>query len=89
MDIHHLTVAVFYPKTMIKQTDVQEEATTETVFNPNTLIELTDVQEEATTEVELLFKCYWQFVCQKEELASLVFILTKSVALIPYKYAIF
>lgn len=44
-----------------------------------------DDQEYAVMETEMFFKCYWQFVNKVEDLSSLVFMLTKAVAQIPYK----
>lgn len=42
-------------------------------------------QEFAIMEVEMFFKCYWQFVKKIEDLASLIIIVSKSVAQIPFK----
>lgn len=49
------------------------------------LDKLSDDQEYAVTEVEMFYKCYWQFVTKLEDLASLIFVITKAIAQIPYK----
>lgn len=43
-------------------------------------------EEIAVMEVDLFFKCYWQFIKKIDDLASLLFTITKAVAQMPYKY---
>lgn len=49
------------------------------------LDKLNEKQEYAVIEVEMFHKCYWQFVKNLDDLASLIFTITKAVAQIPYK----
>lgn len=49
------------------------------------LSKLTDEQEDAVMEVEMVFKCFWQFVGKVDDLALIIFTITKAVAQIPYK----
>lgn len=49
------------------------------------LDKMTEEQEYAVMEVEMFFKCYWQFMKKLEDLSSLIFVITKAVAQIPYK----
>lgn len=49
------------------------------------LEKLSEDEEYEITESELFFKCYWQCIKRVDQLASLIFTVTKAVAQIPYK----